>query len=130
MSAPDAEIYGVEPVGADSMSRSFEAGSPARLDRVDTIADSLGAPYAMEYSFGITRENVTGMVRVSDGELRAAMKLYYDAFRIVAEPACAAALAGLLGPLRDRCRGKKVGIIACGSNISLPRYLKVLETAV
>lgn len=127
---PNAEIYGVEPEGADSMSRSFETGIPAKLDRVDTIADSLGSPYALDYSFSVARENTTGMVRVTDGDLRAAMRLYYDTFRIVAEPACAAALAGLLGPLHDRCKGAKVGLIACGSNISLPRYQQLLANPI
>ena len=37
---------GVEPEGADSMHRSFAAGSPQAIDAVRTIADSLGAPHA------------------------------------------------------------------------------------
>jgi threonine dehydratase len=56
-----------------------------------------------------------------------AMVLYQDILRITAEPACAASLAALIGPLRDTLKGKHVGIIACGSNISLPRYATLLE---
>lgn len=123
---PDALIMGVEPEGADSMARSFDAGVPVRLDRVNTIADSLGSPYAMEYSFGVTRENTDGIVRVSDDALRQAMRHYYDVFRLVAEPACAASLAALLGPLRQQAEGRRVAIIACGSNISLERYRDLL----
>ena len=33
------------------MHRSFAAGSPQGIDRVSTIADSLGAPHAAPYSF-------------------------------------------------------------------------------
>lgn len=125
---PEAEIYGVEPEGADSMSRSLDAGEPVAIEKVNTIADSLGAPYALPYSFEIAKENVTGMVRVPDDALRKAMRLYFDSFRIIAEPACAAALAALTGPLKHACQGAKVGIIACGSNISLERYRQLLAT--
>ncbi|MBU6416873.1 MAG: pyridoxal-phosphate dependent enzyme, partial [Xanthomonadaceae bacterium] len=55
---PHCKVYGVEPEGADSMSRSFAAGTPQKLERVNTIADSLAAPYALPYSFGVARQFV------------------------------------------------------------------------
>ena len=123
---PNATVIGVEPFGADSMYRSFEAGAPATLDRVDTIADSLGAPYAMPYSYSVARENVDRIVRVEDAELLNAMNHYQRILRITAEPACAASLAAVLGPLRDELAGRNVGIIACGSNISITRYAALM----
>ncbi|MGH7541769.1 MAG: threonine ammonia-lyase, partial [Gemmatimonadota bacterium] len=42
---PECRVYGVEPRGADTMHRSFEAGEPVSIDAVRTIADSLGAPH-------------------------------------------------------------------------------------
>ena len=123
---PNATVIGVEPFGADSMYRSFEAGAPATLDRVDTIADSLGAPYAMPYSHSVARENVDRIVRVEDAELLNAMNHYQRILRITAEPACAASLAAVLGPLRDDLAGRHVGIIACGSNISITRYAALM----
>jgi len=48
--------------------------------------------------------------------------------RIMAEPACAASLAAICGPLRDELAGRHVGIIACGSNISLPRYTAIMNS--
>jgi threonine dehydratase len=47
--APRCEVLGVEPEGADSMHRSFAAGEPRSIERVATIADSLGAPYALPF---------------------------------------------------------------------------------
>ncbi|WP_394177297.1 threonine/serine dehydratase [Yoonia maritima] len=123
---PKATVIGVEPFGADSMYRSFEAGAPATLDRVDTIADSLGAPYAMPYSYSVARENVDCIVRVEDAELLNAMNHYQRILRITAEPACAASLAAVLGPLRNELAGRHVGIIACGSNISISRYAALM----
>ena len=48
---PQCKVFGVEPEGADTMHRSFAAGSPQAIDKVRTIADSLGAPHAAPYSF-------------------------------------------------------------------------------
>ncbi|MEJ6402369.1 threonine ammonia-lyase [Yoonia sp. 2307UL14-13] len=119
---PDAQVIGVEPMGADSLSRSLKAGHPVAIDRVATIADSLGAPLAMHYTFEIARAYTDRVVRISDHQMLQAMQLYQDNLRITAEPACAASLAAVLGPLRDDLAGRHVGIIACGSNISMDRY--------
>jgi threonine dehydratase len=124
---PDATVIGVEPFGADSMTRSFDAGVPVRLDRVATIADSLGAPLAMPLTFAVAREYVDEIVRIDDIDMLRAMDLYQTILRITAEPACAASLAALLGPLKNRLAGRHVGIIACGSNISLARYAELMR---
>ncbi|MDJ0748712.1 MAG: threonine/serine dehydratase [Woeseiaceae bacterium] len=114
---PDCEIIGVEPMGADTMYRSRQAGSPQAIDSVRTIADSLGAPFAMPYSFALTEANVDRLVRVDDNMLRRCMGLLFQAMRVAVEPACAATTAALLGPLRDDLRGKRVVLVMCGSNI-------------
>ena len=123
---PDAQVIGVEPVGADSMTRSLAAGHPVALDRIATIADSLSAPRAMPYSFEVARHVVDRMVHVTDDQMRAGMGHYMDVLRIMAEPACAASLAAICGPLRDDLAGRHVGIIACGSNVSVARWQAVM----
>ena len=114
---PDCLVLGVEPEGADTMHRSFAAGQPQGIDEVRTIADSLGAPHAEPYSFGLCRRFVDQLVLIDDQQLREAMRLLYDEMKLVVEPAGAAATAALCGPLSDRLSGKRVGLIVCGSNI-------------
>lgn len=127
LAKPDATVIGVEPFGADSMYRSFATGAPVRLETISTIADSLASPLAMPYSFEVAQRYVDEIVRVEDDALLTAMRSYQDILRLTAEPACAAALAALCGPLRKRAEGRHVGIIACGSNISLSRYHALLD---
>lgn len=124
---PSAIVIGVEPNGADTMSRSFAAGEPQSIDRVDTIADSLGAPYAMPYSFGVCHENVDEIVRVSDDELRAAMRLLFQKQKISVEPACAATTAALFGPVRSMAADKHVALVMCGSNVDWLTYVEHAE---
>src|SRR6185295_15245456 len=92
---PRCRVYGVEPVGADSMHRSFAAGEPRSIERVDTIADSLGAPYAAPITFELCRRNVDELTLVTDDELRAAMRLMLRECKLAVEPAGAAAMAAL-----------------------------------
>jgi threonine dehydratase len=126
MLKPNAVVYGVEPFGADSMYRSFAKGAPQGIEKVETIADSLGAPSALPYSFGLCREFVDDVVRVSDDELRAAMRLLFRDAKLAVEPAGAAATAALCGPLKDRVKGRRVGVIVCGANIDAESYARLL----
>jgi threonine dehydratase len=119
---PDCRIIGVEPEGADSMHRSFDAGEPRAIDRVRTIADSLGAPFALPYSYALCKSNVDELVLVDDMQLRASMGLLFEKMKFAVEPACAAATAALFGPLREELRGKTVVLLFCGSNIDWPTY--------
>lgn len=114
---PDCEVIGVEPFGADTMFRSFASGKPEAIEKVATIADSLGAPFALPVSFELCRANVDSLVRVNDEELRRAMGILYKDMNIAVEPACAATTAAMLGPLASELKGRRPVLIMCGSNI-------------
>jgi threonine dehydratase len=127
---PETLVFGVEPEGADSMHRSFAAGTPQSIDAVRTIADSLGAPHAAPYSFDLCRRNVDELVMVDDDALRRAMKLLFVSAKLAVEPAGAAATAALCGPLRERLAGKRVGLVVCGANIDPATFGTHLSNAV
>jgi threonine dehydratase len=124
--APDCRVVGVEPEGADSMHRSFAAGEPRSIEKVETIADSLGAPYALPITFELCRRNVDELVKVDDRALRAAMRTLQREVKLAVEPAGAAATAALLGPLRERARGRRIGLIVCGANIDPATYARLI----
>ncbi len=119
---PETAVYVVEPEGADTMRRSFDAGSPQSIDAVRTIADSLGAPRSEPYSFALNRAYVDDVVLVSDLQIREAMRLLFYSAKLVVEPAGAAALAALLHPLRRTLDGRQVGVIVCGANVDVATY--------
>jgi len=124
--SPTTAVYVVEPEGADTMSRSFKAGSPQAIDAVHTIADSLGAPRCEPYSFALNRRYVDEVVLVSDEQIRDAMRLTFRVAKLVVEPAGAAALAALMFPLRQRLDGRSVGLIVCGANTDPKTYCEQL----
>jgi threonine dehydratase len=49
--------------------------------------------------------------------------------KLAVEPAGAAATAALLGPLRERLRGKRVGITVCGTNIDIESFSAAVASA-
>lgn len=124
---PGCQVFGVEPEGANSMSLSFASGRPEAIDQVRTIADSLGAPYATPYSFGLCYKYVDELVLVSDDQMREGMRLLFQGMKLAVEPAGAAATAALCGPLLEKLRGKRVGIIVCGTNISAEKFSAYIQ---
>jgi threonine dehydratase len=99
------------------MHRSFASGQPEAIEKVTTIADSLGAPFAAPYSFELCRQNVDELVMVNDDEIKESMGMLFRDLKIAVEPACAASTAALCGSLSGRLAGKKVVLLLCGSNI-------------
>ncbi|MCH9672667.1 MAG: threonine/serine dehydratase [Gammaproteobacteria bacterium] len=124
---PSCEVFGIEPIGADSMSRSFALGAPQKLDRVATIADSLGAPYALPGSFAMCQAHVDEIVLIDDDKIKAAMAFIFANMKLAVEPAAAIGTAALLGPLKARLAGKRVGIVVCGSNIDHATFAQYLS---
>lgn len=120
---PETRVIGVEPTGADTMNRSFEAGEPVGIDAVRTIADSLGAPTAEPYTFSVCREFVDEIVLVDDDQLREAIRLLYYELKLAVEPAGAASTAAVLHPLRGRLDGQRVALVFCGANVAPQKLL-------
>lgn len=124
---PSCKVYGIEPVGADSMHKSFEAGSPQSIDTVNTIADSLGAPLAMPYSYSLCKKYVDQLVKITDDQMRQAMRYLFKNHKLACEPACAASTAAFLGPLSKELKNKKTALILCGSNIDLTSFHDLIQ---
>ena len=55
---PACKVYAVEPEGANSLGQSLSSGAPVKLDAVRTIADSLGAPGCLPFSFRVNQAYV------------------------------------------------------------------------
>jgi threonine dehydratase len=126
---PDCLVFGVEPTGSDTMTRSFAQGKPIDHAEVRTIADSLAPPFALPFSYGLCRANVDDIVLVDDDQIRSAMALLFRDMKLAVEPAAAAATAALVGPLRERVAGMKVGVLVCGSNIDFDSFERHIRQA-
>ena len=121
---PGVEIIGVEPEGAMGMTTSLEKGEALEKVEVNTIADSLGAPMHAPISFSVCQQVIDRTVLVSDNEMCQAMAWAADELKLALEPAGAAVLAALNGPLQKDTNNRSVAAILCGSNIDSETWSK------
>jgi threonine dehydratase len=123
---PNARVIGVEPVGAAGMTESLRRGEPARLDRLDTIADGLAAPFAGRLNYLHVRELVDDMVLVTDDEIIAAIPVLMERCKVMPEPAGAAAVAALLAGKVVPTPGSTTVAVVSGGNIDRLRLGQLL----
>jgi threonine dehydratase len=112
---PDVEVIGVEPSGADVMSRSLASGKVETLEP-DTVADGLAAPFAGEHTLAHVQAHVDRIVIVEDAEILQALRLLWTRCKLAAEPSAAASIAAVLSGKAD-LRDKTVACVVSGGNV-------------
>jgi threonine dehydratase len=123
---PDVRVVGVEPEGAAAVFRSLQAGHPVILDRIETVADGLAAPFAAELTQSLIARHVDDVVLVSDDEIVDALRLVVERTKQVVEPAGAAAVAALLTNRLGLAPGTKTVATLSGGNIDRERLKRLL----
>jgi threonine dehydratase len=123
---PDVRIVGVEPVGANIVTRSRAEGRLVTPEKIDTVADGLAAPFAGEVSQPIIDALVDDMVLVEDDEILKAMRLIIERCKIVVEPAGAAATAALMTGRIPSASGTRTVALLSGGNIDLRKLAQFL----
>lgn len=115
--APNMQMIGTEPMEADDAYRSFKSGKLQGNETINTIADGLRTPLR-EKTFGIIKEYVDDVLRVTEESIVEAMRLVWERMKIIIEPSCAVPLAAVMLN-KERFEAKKVGIILSGGNVDL-----------
>jgi threonine dehydratase len=123
---PDIKVIGVEPEGAPTLTRSLEEGRPVRLESIKTIADGLGAPYALPIPFEVIRTLLDDVVLVDDAALADAMRLLLSRCKLLVEPAGAASVAALLTRKVKLPEGANTVAILSGGNIDMEKLKSLL----
>ena len=119
-------VYGAEPSGADDAARSFAAGE--RLLQTDprTIADGLRTSLG-ELNFAIIHRDVQDIITVSEADIVAAMRLFWEVCKQLIEPSSATVLAAVLAR-PGYFAGRRTGLILSGGNVDLDAPLPWMET--
>lgn len=122
---PEVRVIGAEPEGAAVVSRSLAAGEPVTLEKVETVADGLAAPFAAALTQRLIQRHVDDVVVLSDDEIVSAMRLIIERTKLVVEPAGAAAVAALLTGKAALPHGTRTVATLSGGNVD-PERLKQL----
>jgi threonine dehydratase len=118
---PTVKIVGVEPVGASAMWQSLQQKAVVHLDRIDTIADGLAAPFVGELNLALVQKYVDELVLVSDDEMIEALCLILEWCKLLTEPAGAAGFAALLFKKANIPSGSETVCLLSGGNIDRSR---------
>lgn len=117
-------IIGVVAATANAYAQSFRAGRAIETPTASTVADGMAVRVPVEAALADIRRGAEDVVEVTDPEIEAAMRAYFDDTHQVAEGAGAAPLAALM-KWPDR-HGKRVAVILCGGNVDRDTYGSVL----
>jgi len=127
---PEIRVIGVEPVDADAMYRSLEAGRRVKLAQVGLFADGVAVKQVGRETFRLCRELVDEVLLVDTDQTCAAIKDVFQDTRAILEPAGALAIAGAKQYVeRERIRGESLIAVACGANMNFDRLRFVAEEA-
>lgn len=113
----ECKVVGGEPFEADDAYRSLQSGKIEGNLTTNTIADGLKTILG-DHNFPLIKSHVYTIIRVTEPEIIAAMRLIWERMKIIVEPSSAVAFAALIRE-RKRFKGEQVGLIISGGNVEL-----------
>lgn len=123
---PDARIIGCQPLASPVMARSVAAGEILDLPSEPTLSDgTTGGIEPDAITFPLNQAVVDQYVTVTEVQIAAAMKDYFDSESERIEGAAGVAVAALLEKAEDLA-GANIAVIICGGNISEDKYQQAM----
>jgi len=114
---PGIRVIATEPANAGDAAESFRQKRLVDPAKLPTIADGLRTNIGAS-NFPYLQRYVDDVVVVSEESIIAAMRMIWEAMKIVVEPSAAVPYAAILERRVD-VRAKRVGIILSGGNVDL-----------
>lgn len=124
--SPKTKLIGVEPAGAPSMLKAFEAGHPVTLKEIDRFVDGAAVKRVGDLTYSICKEVLDQVHTVEEGKVCSTILKLYNENAIVVEPAGAMSVAAL-DDFAEEIKGKNVVCIISGSNNDIDRMQEIKE---
>jgi L-serine/L-threonine ammonia-lyase len=121
----DTQVLAVETEGAGSFYASYKADQLKTLDKIDTIATSLGAKRVSEKALDNVRKYKITPCLVTDKAATNACVRFADEYRTIVEPACGASLSVIYDHSKILEKLRNIVVIVCGgSNVNLKKLMQ------
>lgn len=121
----DTRIVAVVSDRAPAFALSFEQGRLMSHEATTRIADGMACRTVNESALAIARRGAERVIRVTDDEVEAAMRVLFTDTHNTAEGGGAAAVAALLKE-KDRVRGRNVAVVLSGGNVDSAVFSRIL----
>lgn len=126
-SGSTTRVLAAEPILANDAAESFRAGHiVAAADESATIADGARMLRLGDRNWEILKDGLSGVVEVSEDQIRDGVRLLFSLANLKAEPTGALALGALLAE-PERFRGKRVCCVISGGNADPSTYAELVR---
>ena len=123
----DVKLVTAETRGADSFAQSVNAGGLVTLDKITSIATSLGAKTVAAAALAVANDFDVDACVVTDREAVDACLRFANDHRVIVEPACGAALALVYGNDAAVRHTQTLLTVVCGGSGVTYRDLSTLD---
>ncbi|MEL6558321.1 MAG: pyridoxal-phosphate dependent enzyme [Bacteroidota bacterium] len=107
-------VIAAETTGAASFAASYRSGKLVALDKIDTIATSLGAKQIASQTLELAKNQHVSPYVISDQKALLAVDRFLDEYNVLVEPACGAAISYVYDNEVKIQPEEKVLVIVCG----------------
>ncbi|MBS3942298.1 MAG: pyridoxal-phosphate dependent enzyme [Actinobacteria bacterium] len=114
----DALVIGVEPAGRRAARDALAAGAVVQVEVPRTLLDGQQTPEIGAHNLAVLQAHDVRVEGASDEDALQAMRLLAARMKQVVEPSGASALGALLAGTLPELRGKRVGVILSGGNVT------------
>ncbi len=126
--SPVTQVFGVEPELFDDTRRSLATGKRvANPEGQTTICDAIMTPIPNALTFSINKDLLSGVLIVTDEEVRNAMRFAFDRYKIIVEPGGAVGLAAVLSG-KIAIENKTIVVVITGGNVGATTFADILTT--
>lgn len=115
---PSITLYGVETVGAQTMTEALKVGQPVTI-KATSIARTLGAPFVTKRTLTAAKQFLERVVIVEDEPAIRDLNWLLQTEKLLCEPAAACVLTAAEQILPALPADAIVGLVLCGSNVAL-----------
>tara|TARA_Y100000992_G_scaffold3763_1_gene2411 strand:+ start:223 stop:1485 length:1263 start_codon:yes stop_codon:yes gene_type:complete len=127
--SPKTKIIGVEPSGAQAMTKSLEKGKVYTLKDIDKFVDGAAVKRVGELTLKCCKNLLDEIIHVHEGKICKTILDLYNKDGIVSEPAGALGIAGLEVYGNEKIIKKNIGVFICGGNNDFFRISEIKERA-
>ncbi len=113
----EIQVYAGEPEMVNDAWQSIQQDTIAPATGNPTIADGLTVSLG-DLTYPIIKEEVTGILTVSEADIISTMKMVWERMKIIIEPSSAVPIAALIKN-SELFTGKKIGVVISGGNVDL-----------
>ena len=124
---PNIKVIGCSPSNSAIMIHSMEAGKILELQSLPTLSDGTAGGVEQEsITFPLCCKLVDETILISEKEIKDAMVFYIENEHQLIEGAAGTAVAALI-KMKDKLKGKKIGVVTCGGNIAIDTLKQVIN---